>query len=59
MAKERANTSSGEPQKPSRFGEGTREVAKAMEGHGKPSKGSGGGGMKIKIPNHPDKSKVK
>jgi hypothetical protein len=50
---------SGKAQLPSRFGEGAREVSGAMAGRGAPSKGSGGGGMKIKIPSHPDKSRVK
>lgn len=50
---------SGKAQEPSKFGCGTREVAKAIGDCGAPGKATGHPPMKIRIPNHPDKSRVK
>lgn len=55
----RAVTSSGKPQEPSKFGGGTREVASAKAGNKGYSAPEGKGPMNIRIPAHPDKSKVR
>ena len=61
MSFERENTSSGKVQAPagSVKESGAHTVAKVLGNTSAPSKGSGGGGMRVKIPSYRDQSKVR